>query len=126
MNERFSKRTQTFVNDLMLLERSAKRVPLDSEIIKWVKQAILHFKSFRVKHWKNDDVNWNVFETQPNSCKWFNVVRKEWKKSSIRFWNNKVSKTSNTSFQVISRITLKEWWCKMKCFRNATKLLEMT
>ena len=65
----FSKRNQTLGNDLMLLEKCGRRVPLDSEIRKWVKQAILHLNSFRVKHWKKDDVKLNVSEMQPNSWK---------------------------------------------------------
>ena len=93
----FLKRNQTLGNDLILLEISKKRVSLDSEIRKWVKQAILNFKSFRVKDWKKDDVKWNVFETQPNSWKWLNIARNWWEKSFIRFRRKKVSKISNSS-----------------------------
>ena len=113
-------------NDLIWKEKSGKWVSIDSEIRKWVKQAILHFKSILVKQWKNDVVKWNVFETQPNSWKWLNIVRNEWEMSFVRFRHNNVSKTCNTSFQVNSRKTMKKWCRKMKCFRNATKLLEIT
>ena len=81
----FSKRNQTLGNNLLLLEKSGKRVPLDFEISKWEQEEILQLKSFRVKHWKNDDVKWNVSETQLNSWKWLIVVRKEWEMSFIRF-----------------------------------------
>ena len=46
----FSNRNQTLGNDLIQLETSAKKVSLDSEVRKCVKQAILHFKSYRVNH----------------------------------------------------------------------------
>ena len=58
----FPKCNQTLGNNLLLLEKSGKRVSLDFEIRKWVKQAILHLNSFRVKHWKKDDVKLNVTE----------------------------------------------------------------
>ena len=79
----FSKRNQTPGNDLMLLEKCGRRVPLDSQIRKWVKQAIIRLNSFRVKHWKNDDVKLNVSEMQPNSWKSLIVVRNKWEKSFI-------------------------------------------
>ena len=106
--------------------KSGKWVSLDSDIRMWVKDAILHFNAILVKQRKNDVVKWNVFETQPKSLKWLNIVRKEWEMSFVRLKNKKVSKISYPSFQVNSRKTMKEWYCKMKCFRNATKLLEMT
>jgi len=72
----FSKRNQTLGSDWTKLENSKKWVSLDSEIRKYVNHAILHFKWFHVKHWTNNDVKWNVFETQPNSWKWLNIIRK--------------------------------------------------